>query len=60
MRGLSVSTILTVFLIPLLYVMLEERFPRTMRDEGAEEASGSTTTQPSLPTATVPTPAPQA
>lgn len=58
--GLSVSTILTVFLIPLLYVMLEERFPRTMRDEGAEEAPGSTMPQPSLPTATVPTPAPQA
>jgi len=26
--GLSVSTILTLFLVPTIYVMLEERFPR--------------------------------
>jgi Cu/Ag efflux pump CusA len=26
--GLSVSTMLTLFLIPTLYLMLEERFPR--------------------------------
>ncbi len=34
--GLSVSTILTLFLIPTLYVILEEKFPRKadpMRDE---------------------------
>ncbi len=34
--GLTVSTVLTVFLIPLLYVTLEERFPRVMRDELAD------------------------
>jgi Cu/Ag efflux pump CusA len=35
--GLSVSTILTLFLVPTVYVILEERFPR---DAGrtAEEA----------------------
>jgi multidrug efflux pump subunit AcrB len=26
--GLSVSTVLTLFLVPTLYLMLEERFPR--------------------------------
>jgi Cu/Ag efflux pump CusA len=26
--GLSVSTILTLFLVPTIYVILEERFPR--------------------------------
>jgi Cu/Ag efflux pump CusA len=26
--GLSFSTILTLFLVPTIYVMLEERFPR--------------------------------
>ena len=26
--GLSVSTMLTLFLVPTIYVMLEERFPR--------------------------------
>jgi len=26
--GLSVSTVLTLFLIPTLYLILEERFPR--------------------------------
>lgn len=31
--GLSVSTVLTLFLIPILYVILEERFPRAMREE---------------------------
>ncbi len=31
--GLSVSTILTLFLIPLLYTMLEERYPRTMGED---------------------------
>jgi multidrug efflux pump subunit AcrB len=34
--GLSVSTILTLFLIPTLYVILEEKFPRKadpMKDE---------------------------
>ena len=35
--GLSVSTILTLFLVPTIYVMLEERFPRH-RDEDPQEA----------------------
>jgi hydrophobe/amphiphile efflux-1 (HAE1) family protein len=34
--GLAVSTLLTLLLIPTLYVMLEERFPRRM-EEGQEE-----------------------
>jgi multidrug efflux pump subunit AcrB len=34
--GLSVSTVLTLFLIPTLYVMLEERFPRSVQPELAE------------------------
>jgi Cu/Ag efflux pump CusA len=35
--GLSVSTILTLFLVPTIYVMLEERFPRHA-DRVPEEA----------------------
>jgi multidrug efflux pump subunit AcrB len=35
--GLLVSTFFTLILIPTLYVMLEERFPRTIRE--AEETS---------------------
>ncbi len=35
--GLSVSTILTLFLVPTIYVMLEERFPRH-KDEAPQEA----------------------
>ncbi len=37
--GLTVSTVLTLFLIPLLYVMLEERFPRAMREEMWDDVS---------------------
>jgi multidrug efflux pump subunit AcrB len=33
--GLVVSTALTLLLIPTLYTMLEERFPRHMAGEGA-------------------------
>ncbi|MCP9438490.1 MAG: efflux RND transporter permease subunit [Nitrospira sp.] len=33
--GLSVSTLLTLFLIPTMYVLLEERFPRNVEDDGA-------------------------
>ncbi|MCA1958617.1 MAG: efflux RND transporter permease subunit [Nitrospira sp.] len=33
--GLSVSTILTLFLIPTMYVILEERFPRKTEDDEA-------------------------
>jgi len=32
--GLSVSTFLTLFLIPTIYMILEERFPRKLEDEG--------------------------
>ncbi|MFN3681777.1 MAG: efflux RND transporter permease subunit, partial [Nitrospira sp.] len=39
--GLSVSTFLTLFLIPTLYVMLEERFPRTPTDEPSSAPSAS-------------------
>jgi len=31
-----VSTALTLFLIPTLYLILEERFPRQLREEQAE------------------------
>jgi multidrug efflux pump subunit AcrB len=34
--GLTVSTGLTLFLIPTLYTILEERFPRPLAAEGAE------------------------
>ena len=40
--GLTVSTILTLFLIPTLYAMLEERFPRS-----AEQLAGA---EPGIPT----------
>ncbi|MCP9474096.1 MAG: efflux RND transporter permease subunit [Nitrospira sp.] len=33
--GLSVSTLLTLFLIPTMYVILEERFPRKAEDDEA-------------------------
>jgi len=32
--GLSVSTLLTLFLIPTIYMILEERFPRKSEDDG--------------------------
>ena len=39
--GLAVSTVLTLVLIPTLYVMLEERFPRRIeRPEGELVAQG--------------------
>ena len=31
--GLSVSTLLTLFLVPTMYVILEERFPRKFNEE---------------------------
>jgi Cu/Ag efflux pump CusA len=31
--GLSVSTLLTLFLVPTMYMILEERFPRPVADE---------------------------
>src|SRR5436853_2647668 len=36
--GLSVSTALTLFLIPTLYLILEERFPRRPEAEASPEA----------------------
>jgi len=36
--GLAVSTVLTLLLIPTLYAMLEERFPRRMEDAEASRA----------------------
>ena len=36
--GLAVSTVLTLLLIPTLYLMLEERFPRRMEDPEASPA----------------------
>jgi hypothetical protein len=39
--------VLTLFLIPLLYLTLEERFPRSMRGETGDEAdAGGTARQP--------------
>jgi hydrophobe/amphiphile efflux-1 (HAE1) family protein len=41
--GLAVSTALTLLLIPTLYLMLEERFPRRMEDlEGSPALQGGT------------------
>lgn len=40
-RGLTISTMLTLVLIPTLYVMLEERFPRRVQaPEGAPVLQG--------------------
>jgi multidrug efflux pump subunit AcrB len=39
--GLSVSTLLTLFLIPTMYVILEERFPRRFEAELQEQRSAS-------------------
>jgi multidrug efflux pump subunit AcrB len=36
--GLSVSTLLTLFLIPTVYMFLEERFPRNLEAERREQA----------------------
>ncbi len=35
--GLSVSTLLTLFLVPTMYLILEERFPRKLEEERREE-----------------------
>jgi Cu/Ag efflux pump CusA len=37
--GLSVSTLLTLFLVPTMYVILEERFPRKLEHAQPEEAT---------------------
>jgi Cu/Ag efflux pump CusA len=41
--GLAVSTVLTLVLIPTLYVMFEERFPRRLEATGgAPRSQGET------------------
>ena len=40
--GLSVSTLLTLFLVPTMYMILEERFPRRLEEE--REAAAATKT----------------
>ncbi|MDH5741568.1 MAG: efflux RND transporter permease subunit, partial [Nitrospira sp.] len=44
--GLSVSTLLTLFLIPTMYVILEERFPRRFEEEPHKQRSTSTEAVP--------------
>lgn len=39
--GLSVSTLLTLFLVPTMYVILEEHFPRRFEAEPQEQRSAS-------------------
>jgi len=39
--GLLVSTFFTLVLIPTLYVIFEERFPRTLVDEVSQEAESA-------------------
>ncbi|MGA6827939.1 efflux RND transporter permease subunit [Nitrospira sp. NS4] len=43
--GLSVSTLLTLFLVPTMYMILEERFPRKL-DEEQQAATPSPPTSP--------------
>ena len=43
--GLTVSTILTLFLVPTVYAMLEERFPRST-EQLAESQAGEPAVQP--------------
>ncbi len=51
--GLSVSTVLTLFLIPTLYLILEERFPRRLEDELSDTSGNGRSLQPGE----IPTPA---
>jgi CzcA family heavy metal efflux pump len=46
--GLSVSTLLTLFLVPTMYVMLEERFPRRLADPQPEAVPVSASEVPAL------------
>ncbi|MEK6804771.1 MAG: efflux RND transporter permease subunit [Nitrospirota bacterium] len=43
--GLTVSTILTLFLVPTVYAMLEERFPRRLDQLGEERVQGELASQ---------------
>jgi len=40
--GLSVSTLLTLFLVPTVYVILEERFPRKLEEEQRDQTPSQT------------------
>lgn len=51
--GLSVSTVLTLFLIPTLYLILEERFPRRLEEELSDTSGNGRSLQPGE----IPTPA---
>ncbi len=51
--GLSVSTVLTLFLIPTLYLILEERFPRRLEEDLPDTSGNGRSLQP----AELPTPA---
>ncbi|TKS59267.1 MAG: acriflavin resistance protein [Nitrospira sp.] len=46
--GLSVSTLLTLFLVPTMYVILEERFPRKLEYEQRDQAPSRTSPVPAL------------
>jgi multidrug efflux pump subunit AcrB len=49
--GLSVSTVLTLFLIPTLYLILEERFPRRLEEDLSDTSGNGRSLQPAeLPT----------
>jgi multidrug efflux pump subunit AcrB len=43
--GLSVSTLLTLFLVPTMYMILEARFPRELPEEQSEPAALPTQTR---------------
>ncbi len=47
--GLSVSTLLTLFLIPTIYLILEERFPRAPETMVSEDPLASTGAPSSMP-----------
>ena len=42
--GLSVSTLLTLFLVPTMYLILEEHFPRRLEEETNHHGAASTGT----------------
>ncbi len=44
--GLSVSTLLTLFLVPTVYLILEERFPRRLRDTAPSIIESASTPEP--------------
>jgi multidrug efflux pump subunit AcrB len=46
--GLSVSTLLTLFLVPTVYMILEERFPRDLTEMQTEPAPASPIQSPAL------------